>query len=383
MPIYPPVAIRALGLGALCLTLSACADGFDFDMRGLADGFTTKPAVSELRTSARPEPDARGVISYPTYQVAVAQRGDTVADLAARVGLPAAELGRHNGLPVDAALRKGELVALPRRVAEPPTGPIQPDDQQIDITTLAGDAIERADTAGPARTSAPAAQSGEEPSRHQVKRGETAYSVARLYGVSVRALADWNGLGTDLAVREGQHLLIPVALPDQPAAQPVSQPGQGSATPTPPSAAQPLPNETAAPLSASATPPSPNLGDQATAASAAAMMLPVQGRITRDFEKGTTDGIDISASAGTAVKAAADGTVAAITRNTDGVPILVIRHPNNVLTVYANIDGLAVKKGDKVKRGQKVATVRAGSPAFLHFQVREGTVAVDPDEYLN
>ena len=43
-----------------------------------------------------------------------------------------------------------------------------------------------------------------------MQRGETAYTIARLYNVSAKSLAEWNGLGPDLAVREGQYLLIPV-----------------------------------------------------------------------------------------------------------------------------------------------------------------------------
>jgi murein DD-endopeptidase MepM/ murein hydrolase activator NlpD len=103
----------------------------------------------------------------------------------------------------------------------------------------------------------------------------------------------------------------------------------------------------------------------------------------RAFQKGKTDGIDISASAGTPVKAAAAGTVAAITRDTDQVPILVIRHSGNLLTVYAGIDDIKVAKGDSVSRGQQIATVRAADTTFLHFQVREGTLSVDPMTYLN
>jgi len=41
-----------------------------------------------------------------------------------------------------------------------------------------------------------------------------------------------------------------------------------------------------------------------------------------------------------------------------------------------------VAKGDKVKRGQTIAVVRAGSPSFLHFEVRNGIDAVDPMPYL-
>ena len=110
--------------------------------------------------------------------------------------------------------------------------------------------------------------------------------------------------------------------------------------------------------------------------------MPVQGSIIRGYQKKKNDGVDISASPGTPVGAASDGTVAAITKDTQGVPILVIRHAKDLLTVYANIDGIAVKKGDKVKRGQAIAKVRASDPAFLHFEVRQGFDSVDPMPYL-
>jgi murein DD-endopeptidase MepM/ murein hydrolase activator NlpD len=215
-------------------------------------------------------------------------------------------------------------------------------------------------------------------------RGETAYSIARLYNVNVKALADWNGLGPDLSVREGQTLMIPVATGTPVSQQVVTAPGTGSPTPTPPSAAKPLPAEKTQPTAEPVkTPPAPDLGAQKTAASGTARLaMPVSGKIIRGYAKKKNEGIDIAASAGTGVKAAGDGTVAAITKDTDQVPILVIRHEGNLLTVYANIDGIAVAKGDRVKRGQTIAKVRSADPAFLHFEVRQGFDSVDPVPYL-
>lgn len=224
--------------------------------------------------------------------------------------------------------------------------------------------------------------------RHRVARGETAFTIARLYNVSVRALADWNGLDKDFSVREGQYLLIPVSQ-DQtkvaaaPLAATTSTPGTGTPTPTPPSATKPLPAEdtpvAAAPVE---TPPAPELAKPTQTASTARMGYPVQGPIVREYAKGKNDGIGIGAGAGTPVKAAASGTVAAITENTDNLPIIVVKHPNNLLTVYANVDGLKVKKGDSVSRGQQLASVRSGSSDFLHFEVRKGFDSVDPLPYL-
>lgn len=378
MPFHNRPARRVILAGTALVALSACEpNGFDFDLRSYGGGFSTTQALQSQ--AQRPTPDARGIISYPNYQVVVARQGDTVTTVAGRIGMPAEELARFNGLPVDARLRDGEVLALPRRVSETAgTG------GGVDITSLAGSAIDRASGGQSAQPSTISTETiGDEPLRHQVARGETAYSIARLYKVSVRSLADWNGLGPDMSVREGQYLMIPPAQPVAAQEDPVSQPGEGSVTPTPPSATQPLPEEEMGPGAETEEPASPEMASTQTAASQSAMMMPVDGKIIRPFEKGKTDGIDIAASAGDAVRAAADGIVAAITRNTDQVPILVIRHPGNILTVYANIDNIAVEKGDTVKRGQQIATVRAGSPAFLHFQVREGTASVDPMDYLN
>ncbi|MCB2140257.1 MAG: peptidoglycan DD-metalloendopeptidase family protein, partial [Rhodobacteraceae bacterium] len=278
---------------------------------------------------------------------------------------------------------------LPSRVAAGPVGtPGVPVTAApgggIDVTSIASSAIDRAQTGGTTSAQAAAAKPGSapvgEPIRHRVQRGETAYSIARLYNVNVKALGDWNGLGADLSVREGQYLLIPLAASGT-LSDPVTEPGQGSPTPVPPSASTPLPAEKTTPAAAAtATPPSPDLGAQRT--SAARLGMPVDGKIIRPYQKKKNEGIDIGAAAGTPVKAAGDGTVAAITKDTDQVPILVIRHDGNLLTVYANIDGIKVAKGDKVKRGQPIAVVRNANPAFVHFEVREGLESTDPVPYL-
>lgn len=390
---------RAPLLLATCgaLALAGCDQPLDFDMRGGTGAFSTADAAVNATTD-RPRPDNRGVISYPNYQVAVARRGDTLNDVAARIGVNAGELSRYNGIETDVPLRAGEIIALPRRVAEPSpatgatgTGPIQP--ASVDVTTLAGNAIDSAADTTPAATApAPAnstpvtVQTGQEPTRHRVERGETAYTIARLYQVPVRSLAEWNGLGSDFEIREGQFLLIPVAQqapPKRTAA--TTAPGAGSPTPTPPSAATPLPKDDTAKPAPAAKPAAPvaDIGKQTTKPdSNTALAYPVTGSIIRAYSKGRNEGIDIKATAGTPVKAAASGSVAAITESAEGVPIIVVRHPDNLLTVYANVANVTVKKGDNVSRGQSLAKLRSGDNAYLHFEVRKGFESVDPAPYL-
>lgn len=378
---------RALMLVAL-VTLAGCEDGFDLDLRGAAGSDFSTAQAAQSAAARRPAPDDRGVISYPSYQVAVAQRGDTVTDVAARVGTDAQALARFNGLARDVPLRAGEVIALPSRVAEPSpatgapgTGPIQP--PQVDVTALAGRAIETASPTPPTQSGAQP-QVGEEPIRHQVRRGETAYSIARLYAVSVRDLARWNGLGPQFEVREGQYLLIPVAEAGRETAraEATPPPGAGSPTPTPPSAERPLPQESAAP--AAPPPPAPDLGARTQPTPSGRFALPVQqGTIIRDYAKGRNEGISIKGTPGATVTAADAGTVAAITESAEGVPILVLRHEGNLLTVYANVTDLLVKRGDSVRRGQGLAKLRGGDQSFVHFEVREGFDSVDPNAYLN
>jgi len=373
----------SLILGASALALSACVNTskLDWDLRG--GGGDTSGAARQA-TAAAPLPDANGIISYPDYQLAKAKRGDTVASMAGRLGLNAGELARTNALRETDPLRDGELLLLPSRVsAVPQPGLAGPSaGGPVDITSIATTAL---DSVGPSPT-APAASKpvAGQPLTHRVARGETAFTIARAYNVSAKALADWNQLGPDMAVREGQTLIIPIATA---AANPdpvVTPPGTGSPTPEPPSASKPLPDEKTEPAAEKpkATPPSPTLGEETTAASASAFAMPVQGKIIRGYDKKSNQGIDIAAPAGTPVKAAADGTVAAITRDTDQVPIVVIRHADGLLTVYAGLDGLTVKKGDAVKRGQSIGVVRKADPAFLHFEVRKGVDSLDPMSYL-
>jgi murein DD-endopeptidase MepM/ murein hydrolase activator NlpD len=391
---------RWIGAGVALTMMSGCLDTLDYDLRGDIGGGLDTTAAAQTATAERPKPDDRGVISYPSYQVAVAKRGDTLADVSQRVGIPAEELGKSNGIAVDAQLREGEVITLPRRVAEPSaatggsgmvTAP-----GGVDIAALAGGAINNADTSVETETlqhvatPQPSGQTGVEPVRHKVKRGETAFTIARLYNVSVRSLAEWNGLGSDFTIRENQILLIP---PVDPAAEAKRQaaaataattttkPGEGSPTPTPPSASKPLPEDnTVAAATPVEKPESPNLAEQQSA-SKAAMSYPVSGKVIRPYSKGKNNGIDIAGEAGAPVSAAADGTVAAITKDADDVTILVVRHPNNLMTVYYNVDGVKVKKGASVKRGQSMAVLPAEN-SFVHFEVRKGFDSVDPAPYL-
>ncbi|WP_299962353.1 peptidoglycan DD-metalloendopeptidase family protein [uncultured Roseobacter sp.] len=383
------VRLSAMTITAL-LTLTACSDPLDFDLRGIGGGFSTAGAATGAATAERPAPDARGVISYPNYQVAVAERGDTIESVATRLGISSTELARFNGIEETAPLRRGEVIALPDGVSVASAATPGAASGGVDIGALAGNAIDRVPEAQGVQTTAlpPAATTvaqpapAQEPTRHKVERGETAYTIARLYQVPVTSLAEWNGLGPGFAIREGQFLLIPVAqqAPPNTASAEVTPPGAGSPTPTPPSAVKPLPEQAPTPVVEPAPPV--DVGTQTETTADARMVFPVTGAIIREYAKGKNEGINIKADPGTEVKAADSGTVAAVTKSAEGVPIIVIRHDPELLTVYANVTDVTVEKGTKVNRGDPIAKLRDGSDAYVHFEVRQGFDSVDPMPYL-
>ncbi len=103
----------------------------------------------------------------------------------------------------------------------------------------------------------------------------------------------------------------------------------------------------------------------------------------------THDGLDIQASAGTAVAAAAAGTVLSVAE--DGLlgTTVVIDHHNGYVTTYASLQPeTKVLAGDEVKAGTVIGAVgntslsEAGLGAHLHFAVSKDGVPVDPAEFL-
>ncbi|MEM6467432.1 MAG: LysM peptidoglycan-binding domain-containing protein, partial [Pseudomonadota bacterium] len=210
-PVTRHVKWRPVAMAASLLVLSACADGFQMPSFQNPFGDRERAEIDRAAqpTQVRPDPDGRGVITYNTYQVIVARGDDTIPSMAQRVGLDPVELAAHNGLPLTYRPREGEVLALPRDVGGTPLdNQWSPDiiSDAIDTAPLSGGAAATGDT--PFQNGQPFPVI--DPIRHRVEPGDTAYSIARLYGVSVTALASWNGLGSDLAVRENQELLIPV-----------------------------------------------------------------------------------------------------------------------------------------------------------------------------
>jgi lipoprotein NlpD len=227
----------------------------------------------------------------------------------------------------------------------------------------------------PASKPAPAAAAAE--GTYVVKKGDTLYSIALEHGADYREIAAWNRLDDPTKIAVGQVLrVVPseeraqvgrAKLPERGEARPLDlPPPQGQGRKPPPAAEK--------------APPPPPATNQA-----ADFIWPARGKVIAGFAEPRRKGIDIDGKLGDPVIAAAAGRV---TYTGTGIPglgkLVVIKHDNGFITVYAHNRDVLVKEQQAVKRGQKIAEVGntdADRPK-LHFQIRKGSAAVDPMRYL-
>ena len=121
------------------------------------------------------------------------------------------------------------------------------------------------------------------------------------------------------------------------------------------------------------------------------LIKPITGTITSRFgnvsrvRSGAHTGLDIAASTGTGIKAAASGTVTFSGWKGSYGYMVVVSHGNGVQTYYAHCSKLYVSAGDKVKQGQKIAAVGStgnSTGSHLHLEVRVNGVAYNPQNYV-
>ena len=115
---------------------------------------------------------------------------------------------------------------------------------------------------------------------------------------------------------------------------------------------------------------------------------PVDGEISSKFgPRGNSfhDGVDIAAPLGTSILAAANGEVIYSGTLRGYGNLVILRHRDGYVTIYAHTQKNLVTEGEKVRRGQLIARVgqtgRASGP-HLHFEVRKDNLTRNPLRYL-
>ena len=261
-----------------------------------------------------------------------------------------------------------------------------------------------------------------------VSKGENLSLIAKKTGVPFATLARMNGLSAPYVLQVGQKLMLPASaggvapapavasvppaaaqqaaiaaptaaaapqaavtvssLPPPGGTPPASAPAAAAPAPAPAAAAAPVSAPISNPTQTATLPPTPL--PEPPAKSGHGFIWPVKGEVIAAYGatgKGqNNDGINIAAPRGTPVLAAESGIVAYAGNELRGFGnLLLIKHEGGWMTAYAHNDTLLVKRGDLVKRGQKIAKVGDSggvSQPQLHFEVRQGQRAVDPATVL-
>ena len=227
---------------------------------------------------------------------------------------------------------------------------------------------------------------------HIVKKGDTLYNISKRYNVDMSFISRLNDLDEPYALALGQKLIIPGSVVEKAANVSTTSVKTTKNSKTTKTAQTTKKSESSwwwskkksTPKKATYAKPTPVTKRKNK------FMWPVQGKIISNFGtigKGrTNDGINIKANLGTPVKAADAGRVAYAGNELKGFGnLILIKHNDGWITAYAHNDKILVKKGQTVRRGEKIATVGSTggvNTPQLHFEVRSGKKALNPRTYL-
>jgi hypothetical protein len=176
---------------------------------------------------------------------------------------------------------------------------------------------------------------------HTVQQRENLGGIATTYEIEPQQLAEMNNLRPPYVINESSTVFVPGA-----------------------SQVKPVDVNKAAPSSAPRVEEFPSL-----------LSWPVEGRVVSEF--GVRDGLQhngivIGAPVGAPVKAAAEGKVGYVGQIWGRGKVILIEHPNRLVTVYAHLGEIRATEGKLVKRAEIIGTVgnsgREDSPS-LYFEV--------------
>jgi lipoprotein NlpD len=191
--------------------------------------------------------------------------------------------------------------------------------------------------------------------QHVVRTGETLYTIAWRYDRNHRDLARWNGLGDGSLIHPGQVIRLTPPAGSASAGTPASR----NKRPLPPIPDDPPPK----------------------------WVWPTRGSVAVNFggRPGSGTGVLIGGKAGQAVNAAAGGSVVYSGGGLSAYgQLIIVKHNDTYLSAYGHNSSLLVKEGERVRQGQRIATMGEGPgrEPRLHFEIRRNGKPVNPRQYL-
>ena len=341
-------------------------------------------------------------------------QGETIYNLSKRYGVPVKEIMAANNIDDASRVAAGQQIVIPIYVYDRAAPVSAPDaDPKVaasrasrgmvgeapadrapvpgrapdrEVAVLPSGPELRQKPSGETQSATASAASSASDGSYVVKSGDTLTRIASNHGVSVSALKAANGMSKEM-IRVGQKLTIPSA-GAQPSTDTITTASVKPAENTPKAysapqktAAKSEMTETAKVDSGAVAPKTTGIGK---------LRWPARGQVITGYAKSENgkrnDGIDLSLPVGTPIKAAENGVVI---YSGDGLKeygnTVLVRHDDGMVTVYAHASDLKVNRGDKVQRGQVIASSGMSGAAKtprLHFEVRKNATPVNPADYL-
>lgn len=196
---------------------------------------------------------------------------------------------------------------------------------------------------------------------HIVERHQTLYRICKTYGADIQEVAGLNGIRDVARIQTGQRIFIPGAEKVLKVEIYIDDVVKESAEKAP----------------------------ERTVSKKIDFSWPVNGTCISFFEeeeRRSHQGIDISSPSGTPIRASGPGWVIYSGNTIKGYGnLIILRHSEELVTVYAHNQVNLVGEGERVEKGQIIGKVgrtgRATGP-HLHFEIRKDNKAIDPLPFL-
>jgi murein DD-endopeptidase MepM/ murein hydrolase activator NlpD len=430
-----PVAVQRSELAAPTMSSSSTLAPRSLDRQAaMAQPYpaTRQAPVREAAPRLAPDPMSTGTTpekasgwSAMNAPSVTLRPGETTDTLSRRFGVPEKEILKANGLKSSASAAPGQTIIIPTfnggnssakaasetadlsKGGKMPT-PMKEPTQNAAVLPGNNSLRDKSQISAENGNGKLAAGSGKAPTptggTYVVKSGDSLAKIAKATGAHIADLKEANDIGKG-GIHIGQTLKLPRG-----ATAPVDQlktasiaTEKAAAEPKAAGAATPPKTQTAAiaPVKAQvASAPTQSVDDAEQKSDVASVApestgigkyrWPVRGAVIAAYganvEGSRNDGIDISVPQGTPIKAAENGVVIYAGNGLKELGnTVLLRHDDGTVTVYGHADALSVTRGQKVQRGQTLATSGMSGNAKqpqLHFEVRKNASPVNPMTFL-
>ncbi|MCF7873699.1 MAG: peptidoglycan DD-metalloendopeptidase family protein [Candidatus Omnitrophica bacterium] len=169
---------------------------------------------------------------------------------------------------------------------------------------------------------------------HRVKKGDSLWSISRHYNVSIKKIMNVNKISSPKNLKVSEKLIIPIGIDKN-----------------------------------------------------SNFLWPAQGEIvgfySQKIDKVSNKGIDIRLGENTDILASNTGKVIFSDNLGGWNKTIILQHPNDLYTVYANLGKIVVSPNQNIRKGQIIANCGSPETKIVHFEIRKDYIAKNPLNYLN